>query len=437
MLLSLYRQVRARTKKTARTNLARGSSALMASALIFSVASFGFWLGAARSYDQRSVGLAAALITVQLFVVYATNMGLPIAVSRYAAGPSDPEHMRFVVSCLYTALSGAVGAVLLGGLFASFFDSDELPLLSSSPAMLGFFAITVAGTSLTGLVDQRLLGMRYRAWILARAGIVSGIKIAAIAILSLTGAKGEPVVLFMAAVVPDAVSGLIGAGALGAHGARLLLAGERPSDMRSIFRYANVNYLTLLAWQGPLHGIPLIVLGQVSLRSYAVFYIMWSILMILIVAPRSIVRTLLVEAGRAPGLVREQGVFALKASLGLSLVILVASVPIAQVIPRVYGGEYGGVGALLPAMVMALVPWSITAVVLTVSQAERWSGLTLTIAATFSAACLACVFFLGGRYGLAGAVAGWLLGNAVTALVAVSLGRKAVGGRLSVQPATT
>ncbi len=437
MVVNLYRQVRARAKKTARTDLARGSSALMASALIFSVASFGFWLGAARSYDQRSVGLAAALISVQLFVVYATNMGLPIAVSRYAAGPSDPEQMHFVVSCLYTVLSGVVGAVLLGGLFGTFFDSDDLPLLSFSPAMLGFFAVTVAGTSLTGLVDQRLLGMRHRVWILARAVIVSGTKIGAITVLGLTGAKGGPAVLFMAAVVPDAVSGLVGAGALGAHGARLLQAGERPSDLRSIFRYANVNYLTLLAWQGPLLGIPLIVLGQVSAESYAVFYIMWSILMVLIVAPRGIVRALLVEAGRSPGLVREQGVFALKASLALSLVMLVASVPIAQVIPRVYGGEYGGVGALLPAMVAALVPWSVTAVVLTISQAERWSGLTLTIAATFSAASLACVFFLGERYGLAGAVGGWLLGNAVTAIVAASLGRKAVRGHLPVQPATT
>ena len=72
-------------------HLLRGSFWLLASVAANAFCGFAFWLIATQLDTKTDVGRASALFTGVLFINYLTNMGLPVAVARYApdAGASS------------------------------------------------------------------------------------------------------------------------------------------------------------------------------------------------------------------------------------------------------------------------------------------------------------------------------------------------------------
>src|SRR5680860_829670 len=93
--------------------LLRSSTWLLVASLTTSASGFAFWAIAARRFDPVDVGQAAAIFSLTLFVAYATALGLPLGVARFALARDRDSGAVFSWACVLTTATSLVGAAAL------------------------------------------------------------------------------------------------------------------------------------------------------------------------------------------------------------------------------------------------------------------------------------------------------------------------------------
>lgn len=405
-------------------HLARGSSAVLVATLLSAASGFLFWLMAARRFETDAVGRATALWSSTAFVVYLTNMGLGAAVGRYAADDSTEHSARFAVACAYTILTGAVGSVV----YLVAFGVPGTRVSGTAQTWVGRFVFValVSLISAAAVVDIRLMALRKWRWVTIRSACasVSKLLLAAMITVAISVPRHyEPMALFIAAVAPEAATGLLGVILLGRRGSRSIVRNRQLPHLGTAVRYANVNYLSVLAIQAPMMAIPVVVLSSVSAATNAGFYIAWSIASTALLVPQAIMWALHVEGKKDGELLAKQVKQALRASLALSGVCTVGSVVVARIIPVIYGQSYARAGHVLPWLVATSVPWAVVLVLVTEARVEERSRATLMISVTFAGASLIPAVVLTPVFGIAGAVGSLLVGTTLSAGMACGLRR--------------
>src|SRR5262245_231339 len=156
----------------AHRELLHGSVWLVINVGVAALGSFAFWLVAANIERAPAVGVAAALFTAMMFLNYATALGLPIAIARYAAGPGHDAHTLFAWSLIATILSSVIGALFLMVIALS----TLRPMLHAFGTAGGLliFTVLVIGVSVSVLVDVRLVTLHRWGWVLVKgmAGVL-------------------------------------------------------------------------------------------------------------------------------------------------------------------------------------------------------------------------------------------------------------------------
>lgn len=393
--------------------LVRGSAWLVATVAVNAASGFAFWLAAARSEHAADVGRASALLTSVLFVNYATSMGLPVALARHGSEQSRHTHVLFGRILLYTSATSVLGTLLFvaavpGRIVEPLWQWGTVP-------GLGFFAAIVAGMSYTVLVDVRLAALRRWGWVLVRVAIVGVVRLALLSV----GPVGDATTwLFLLAAGLPALSGCAGAALLHAEG--LSLEGPAPDARTTLatLGYASVNYVGMLAAQAPQFALPVLVLLRVSPVENAAFYVAWSITTFVFLVPATIGQVLLVEGGRDATDLESHTRVALRlagAAIGLAVIVSILGAPI---ISAAYGSAYGRVADLLPLLVLAGVPWSLTTVALNRARVLADHASTLAITVTFAVGVLGLAVLLVPARGADGAVTAWIVGNMAAATIA-------------------
>jgi len=388
--------------------LFRGSAWLTVSTVVTALGGLLFWIIAARLYSTAEVGRATALFSALLFVNYATNLGLGIAVARYARDQSDASTMTYRYAIVLTSVSSVLGAAIFLALAP---HRTVAPLFDiSTPGGIALWLAFGAGMAVTTVVDVRLLALRLWPWVFARALAVAVLRVLLIAVAPSADAAGWT--FLIAAGVP-ALSGAIGVMVLSRAERRHLPWRPVLPETRAALRYALQNYLPVLAEQAPLLGLPLVVLLTVGAAANANFYIAWGATLFVLMVPTAITQILLVEGGRDGTEINHQT----KLALTWSLVVMTAAWVVAwagrDVVTIIYGKNYESASVILPQLVAAGIAWSIMTVAVTRARLEHDTRSTLVITVLFAVTVLVSALFWTATKGVNGAVDGWLLGCAV------------------------
>lgn len=395
-------------------HLLRGSVWLLASVAANAFFGFAFWLIATQIDSKTDVGRASALFTAVLFINYATNMGLPVAVARYAPDDREASTVLFNWSILYTGASSVLGTVLFL-VFLPRSMADTLLQWGGPAGFLIFFAV-VFGMSCAVLLEVRLMALRRWGWVFTRVAIVGVVRFALVLVRPL---GDDALWLFLVVAGIPALSGFFGVAALLVRRRSRRALSPVPASWRAGLRYSSVNYLGILAVQAPTFALPLIVAVEVSSPQYAAWYVAFSITTVIFLVPHTLGQVLLVEGGKGGADLRRQVRLALGLALGFMAVVAVAGRIGSDIVTLIYGEDYADAADLLPTLVLAGVGWAITSICLTKARVEEHVRSIVVISLTLAVGILAPAVVLVGEDGIEGAARAWLIGNAIAAVTAM------------------
>lgn len=396
-------------------DLLQGSLWLVISVVLNGAGGFIFWWVAAATLDRSVVGSAQRLFTGVMVVTYLTSVGLPIAVARYSRDESRSSQVLFWWALVLTTVSSVIGTIGFL-LLAPASMTDPLADLGTVGEPLTFLAM-VTGMSFAILVEVRLMALRQWNWVVGRVFLVVALRFP---LLFVHPFDNEALWLFLLIAGAPALSGFVGALALRRHGHRGTRLHPLPIEARPALRYAGVNYLGLLAAQGPNFLLPLIVALNVDDDTYAPFYIAWGVTTVVFLIPHMLGQTLLVEAGKDGANFGHQFRTALGLSVGLMVMITVAVYVMAPLVTRILGDDYVEAQDLMPLMVASAIPWAVTSICLARARALEHTGSIVFITTTFFVSTLGLALVLTPDQGAGGAAIAWALGNTLAALAALS-----------------
>ncbi len=168
------------------------------------------------------------------------------------------------------------------------------------------------------------------------------------------------------------------------------------------------------------------------------FYVAWGIVAIAFYVPSAIGQALLAEGGKDGAHVRSQMHLAMGLAVGLMALGTVVTFLGKGVVVAAYGEDYRDAAHILPAMMLAGIPWAITSLYLTEARVMHRHASTVIITTTLTVSIIVPALILvpenGPRGGLDGASAAWLVGNvfaAVVAIVVTAVSRRTSAGRLA------
>lgn len=398
-------------------HLLAGSSVLVVGAAVQGLGGMLFSLLAAQLDTKANFGDATALYTSTMFVVYLAGLGLPVAMARYAADRSVESHTVFA----WGAVATAVAALVASAFYLFVAHPDAAHVLWDWQPVAGFaiFVAIVLGSAWSLIVDVRAMTMRRWELVLYRIIAVSVVKVLLVYLAQ--GGEHRPLLLFVYLGGPVALSGFIGMALInritgGRHRLR-----PRPSTTRAATRYAGINYLSTLAYQAPYFALPVIVLLNVSSATNSSFYVTWGIVSIAFYVPSAIGQALLAEGGKDGAQVASQMRLALLLAVGLMTAGTVVTFLGSEVVVAAYGEDYRDAAAILPAMMLAGVPWALTSLFLSEARILHRNFVTVVITVVLTVAIIGPALFLVPEHGIEGARTAWLGGNVVAAVVAVVL----------------
>jgi O-antigen/teichoic acid export membrane protein len=394
--------------------LVRGSTWLTATVAVTALSGFTFWVLAAGLEDKDVVGQAAALLTSAMFVNYATNLGLPVALARYVVDDRSPTLRLYGLFSAASAITSVVASVV----YVALLQGDARDSIDSlGVAGAGLFVVIAVGFALTVLVEVRLMAMRRWGWVLGRVVLVALGRV----VLLVLRPDGDPAIwLFLAVAAPVALSGYVGLFALrtGGHGPTWPL--PLPRIAGPAVRLAGVNWVALLLAQAPQFALPVLVLQSVSSDENASFYMAFGVATVVFLLPHVIGQVLLVEGGRDGAELSDQFRLALLLSCALMAVISLATWAGSGLVTVVYGEDYADARQILPVLVGAGVFWALTSTCLARARVLEDSVSTMAITVAFAVATLVPAAVLVPEHGGGGATAAWLFGNMVAAAVALA-----------------
>ncbi|MEY2568965.1 MAG: hypothetical protein QOE35_3494 [Actinomycetota bacterium] len=398
----------------ARGNLVRGSAYSVVGLVLTGLSGALFWLVAARLYPSVAVGRASALFTSVLLVNFLSNLGLPVALARFGHGPDGDGDVVFTWALVAMIVASAVAAVV----FFLVVDPHAVAAVGGrSGAAIALFTALVVGTSMTLLVDVRLMLAREWRFVLLRMAAVGVVRLP---LLWARPPVADALWLFVLAAGFPAVSGAVGLFALRrVAGARFGLR-PRPSALGAFARFAAVNYVATLAVDAARFVLPVMVLVTVPASANASFYVAWSVAMLIFLAPATIGQVLLVEASRTS--TRRSPILAAGSiSVGLMATASIGAWVRADVITSLFGAGYRPAAEILPRLMAAGVPWAITSVTVADARVRGDTRSTLGITGTLGLAVLVPAAILVPEHGIRGAADAWLGGHLVTAGVSAVL----------------
>jgi len=417
-LLERFRPAGSSRGGGAHKHLLTGSSVLVVGAAVQGLGGMVFSLIVAQWDTKAHFGDASALFTSVLFVTYLAGLGLPVALARYAADRSEGSHVVFAWGAVATSISSVVAS----GLYLAVVHPKAAHVLWDWHPIGGFvlFALVVMGSAFSLVVDVRCMTMRRWNLVLARIGIVAVAKVALLPIGQ--SSEHRPVLLFLYLGGPVAISGFVGLAFVNRiTGGRHRLA-PKPPTARSAVRYSLINYLSTLAYQAPYFALPVIVLVHVDSATNSSFYVAWGIVAIAFYVPSAIGQALLAEGGKDGAQLRSQMRLAMILAVGLMGAGTIVTFLGKGVVVAAYGQDYRDSAHILPAMMLAGIPWAISSLYLTEARVMHRHASTVIITVTLTLAIIVPALLLvpgtGKGHGLEGASTSWLVGNVFAAIVA-------------------
>ena len=194
-----------------------------------------------------------------------------------------------------------------------------------------------------------------------------------------------------------------------------------PAEIVPAFRFANVNYLGMIAAQAPQFFIPMIAIAFVAKHDYGAFSLAWQVTVMMFLMPHVIGQVVLAEGAKQKRGAEKQVRTGLLMALVLTVFGTIATWIGAKVgaVTFIYGKDYELTADLLPRFVAASIPWSITSICLARARVRAAHIRTILITGGFATFTIVPTIAMTSRSGVNGGANAWVLGNLLAAAAAV------------------
>jgi O-antigen/teichoic acid export membrane protein len=416
---ALRASLRARLGSLSGTSLARNSTHLMLATGVNLALGYVYWVIAARLYTPHDLGVAAVLIAAFSLAWVVSSLGVGNFVvqtmSRRATGQewSSTLNAAVLAACLTGLLAGGV----LIGIGLVLGDSAGLP--ARDPRYIFAFAVGLVATIATDVTDKAFIGERRSERLLVRNLVFSAGKVILLAVPLFTSARALG--LAWSWILASVASMLISVWLLRGlkRGYRVSAHGTRPL-LRPVLRRAVGHHIVSVGNLAPGYVLPLLVAAMLSATQSAYFFTTWRVGSVFFIISAAVGTSLFADASRPDGDLAR----AVRSSVKLIALLLVPAIVISALAGKsilgILGDEYARHGySLLLIMVIAAIPDAVTNVYVAVLRVEHRLRFAAVLTTGMAVASVVFAVLLMGRFGIAGAGAGWL--------IAQGLGAAAVG----------
>jgi O-antigen/teichoic acid export membrane protein len=394
--------------------LLRNAGSLFATTGLTSAFGFVYWVIAAREFSQRAVGYGSATVSAMTLLGTVGMFGL----GTMLLGELPRMSKRGGLFAASLIVSG-VGSLLLGFGFppvAQAFGA-HFPGIIGNPARLALFAVGVAVTGATMVLDEGTIGLLRGGVVLTRNLVMSIVKLIALPVAAVVLHDGFGVGLELAWVLGTIASLLPAALMLRRGGSRIL---HRPdwALLRRLGRVAAAHNWLNLAIQTPPRIIPVLVTIVVSPSANAAFYVAWMLVNFLFMVPASLSTVLFAIASAAPEVIAEKLRFVLRLSVLIGLPAMAVLAIGAKFALGLFGPSYAHMATIpLLLLIITYIPGLTKTQYIAVCRATgkvTRAAVVLTIAAL----CELGAVVIGGRLGgLNGLTLGYLAVTVIEGIV--------------------
>ncbi|HET7485622.1 MAG TPA: hypothetical protein VFJ64_09640 [Solirubrobacterales bacterium] len=405
---------RARTAAEENRSLLSNAGSMVATAVVTSFLGAAFWWVATHYFTQDSVGLASAAISAMTLIGFMATVGLGTLLMGELPR-LDTGHRSVINAALVT--TGSLGAglgvafVLIAPLASSNFD----PLRQTWAAAV-VFAIGVALTALTFVLDQSLIGLLKGGLQLRRNIVFTVVKLVAL--------------IPVAAVVADAGSQWIyGTWTLGIAISLVVMVRfyrEREGDslrpnfnlLKDMRVHAITHHAVNVALRTPELALPIVVVTFLSASANASFYIAYMITGFMFFVPLSLSTVLYAVGSGESERLASRFRLTVYVSLGFgvfsNLVLLVLGTPLLEIFGASYASE---ASSTLHVLALDIFPSTILTHFVALRRIERrlatalpviWGGALLQVGGGVIGALLGS---------LVGVAIGWVAGATIEAII--------------------
>lgn len=407
--------IRTRITRARSSGLLQGSAWILVGLGIQALLGFVFWLLGSQVATSSQLGEASALFTAIQFVNYASGLGLTIALARHATLQTRESDALFGWALGATVVSSA----LFGSLYLAVVDTSATRLVNGSAGTWAVFCVYTIGTSVGLLVDVRLMAARRWGWLVGRVTLASLVRLP---LVHLDVGMDPAMWLYTLMLAPVALVGLLSVPLLPRMGGGRV-RWHRPRTLPSFARYSGVNWLATLSSQAPQFVLPLVVAQSVRPSINASFFLAWTVTSMVFLIPASIAQVLLVEDGKdaqAAGAhtASERAHDAMVFSLGLATAAWLGSLVAGPALAAVFGSDYDRIARLLPALMLAGIPWAVTSIRLSEARIRRDHPATVAITVTLGLLILVPTLLFVPSGGTTAATTAFLVGNVGGAVAA-------------------
>lgn len=396
------------------TPLYQHAAFLILNTILVSAGGVLFWWVAARFATPSDVGLTAGMISSLTLLVTIGNLGLGFGLVRFM--PMQHDGGRVLVESATTVV--LVVALVCAGVFLIGIRlwAPALTTVQDNLLSAGLFAFTTSLAAAAVLQDNTFLAKRATHLIVIKNSALNATRLVCIPILVTAGALG----IFGALAAGFAVSFAVAYALLLPRMCGLPVSLGRVSWplLREIFPYSLTNLLADLVVVAPSIFLPLIVLHLLGAAATAYFYVAWLAAGFLMVIPNAFAQALFTEGAHAEG---DLGDHVLHAARGVAFVLgvfVAGTLLVAGWALALFGRAYAAEGAgVLRLLALAAVPASASSLAFAVLRVRRAMRLVIAGQLCLAVCTLIFAWSFGRAYGVIGVGGGWLVANAIAALV--------------------
>lgn len=401
-----------------RSGLYVSSFHLIAANVVSAAFGFLFWAGAARLYDPKEVGLAAAAISAIGLLAGVSTLGLDFAMIRFLPRATDRQG---IINSSLTIGAGAaliLSLIFLGG--AGIWSPALLPA-RADPAFVVILVLATVSTTVMNLLNSVFLAGRLANLVWAQSSIFSATKVVLAVLLA---AVWRPI-------------GLVGAWTLGliaAVGCGLVLFLPRVEDRKHHLRatvsrkvlndmthFAFANYTSAVLWGAPTYLIPLLVANIAGREANAYFYVAFSVSGLLSVIPVAVSLSLFAHGSHDDRELVELTFASLKFSLGLLGVAIAGVFLFGGKLLLLFGKAYSlQATELLWLLALSAIPITVNSLYFGVRRVQNRMGQVLIYMGLILGVTLGLSSILLPRIGVVGAGAALLVAHSLVTMLIVT-----------------
>jgi O-antigen/teichoic acid export membrane protein len=397
------------------TPLFRNAYALIVNTGITAILGFAYWVAAARLFDTKAVGLAAAAISAMTLLAGLALFNLEAVMVRFI--PIAGTRTRRLAGSVY-ALSG-VAAVVVATLFILGLDYWEPTLgFLTEQAWGAWFIVATVAWMIFVLQDGILVGLGRAIWVPVENAIFGVGKLGLLLVL----AGGGPLGIFAswtiaATLVVVPFTALIFLRFIPIH-MRMPVVAVEPLSRERLRQYATGDYVGAMFDLAAISLLPLLVTHWAGPEETAFFYQSWIIAYTLILVANNTARALTVEAAKDQAQLHSYGRVVFGHTLKLLTPAVVAIMLLAPLLLSVFGQDYAAGGTLtLRVLALSAIPHTVVLMALVTARLQHRLGEVIAIQAVTAILILGTALALVGTYGGLGAAIAWLGGQTVVAAV--------------------